>query len=351
MVFLLFYGIVGLIAAVSYKYNPFQRLESDSIESKIASSVLAALQPRFDSIESSVLAALQPRLESIESRLESKIASSVLEALQPRFDSIESSVLEALQPRFDSIESRLETLKDVESSLTGLIDFFHNFPTRKLGVVMNCTQLVNACETQYGTQYGTAHAVLYKDRYALLTVSHFGCGGIAPQNWIYSPHADLALIRDCPKNGYVMNVMNAFASLQITDEVMAYGKAVVQEPTHTKDVRIVDRAWMGHIAGYYGLNIKAHPFTGNSTFLSTECVTNAEQEGAMSGAAALNGCGYLGLVHGTKLYNSQAIVLPYTEIFQFLEANLDQLMTPEECPGVKVLEIPLAYGKWCNRPF
>ncbi len=102
----------------------------------------------------------------------------------------------------------------------------------------------------------------------------------------------------------------------MTDKVLAFGKALVWEGQIDNNANAFeDRVWIGNIAGKYGLNTTANmPFDGGCTILPHEYVTNSVQEGAMSGAAALNGCCYLGLGHAAKLSHCQAIVLPYTVV-------------------------------------
>ncbi len=286
---------------------------------------------------------IESRIDNLESRFESRF-DNLESRFESRFDNLES--------RFDNLEGGFNNLNTTMNngfiflinSIASVIDTSHNLAKFTMEVAKKCTEPIEACRGQHGT----AHAVHYKGRFAVLTVSHFKCGGKVPEQWIASESADLALIQSCPSNGFAMEVTNSYANLEMTDQVLAFGKALVWEGRMDNNA-FEDRVWIGNIAGKYGLNSTASPFDGSCTILPHEYVTNSVQEGAMSGAAALNGCGYLGLVHAQKLSYSQAVVLPYTEIFQFLDDHFDKLLTPEQCAFTKVLEIPIAFGKLCNR--
>lgn len=229
----------------------------------------------------------------------------------------------------------------VSDKVDSLLENSNNFHFAKVDVLKKCTGAVNVCGS-----WGTTHSVVYKGRLAALTVSHFECD-VKPVSLTASARADVALVEGCPTTTHAMNLTGALATHRLTDDVLAFGKAYVRGPT---SFAIVDRAWRGYVGGKYGVSQKALPFSGSPIVLEDEWITNAVQEDVMSGAAVLNGCGYLGLAHARPMvYNqSQAIILPFEKIFEFLNENYDRLKSPNDCPNVTPIQIPLSFGKACS---
>ena len=174
--------------------------------------------------------------------------------------------------------------------------------------------------TRYATTasngFFTVHYIGYMGKVFGVTIAHdqssapaFDCDGI-----------DVALLPECPV--HVAIDSSSYVPLEVGDMATALG--YVQDNTN-----LSLRLWKGYLSGelthYSGKNEKwfshkEHVFQG------------ATQVPGMSGAAAVNGCGYTGMAHAAELTYAYAVVIPAESIFKCAELHLHKFKSLEDCP-------------------
>ena len=113
------------------------------------------------------------------------------------------------------------------------------------------------------------------------------------------------------------------------------------------------KAWSGTVSFKENSNKKCLVLaqTGVGNICAGEYLVQGEQHKGLSGAAVLNGCGYIGIAHAV-LSDSDARanfagVISASMIKTFLDKVIDNLMNASDC-NVTTLEIPTLPINACN---
>ena len=111
------------------------------------------------------------------------------------------------------------------------------------------------------------------------------------------------------------------------DDVLAYG------------IGVYAYVWVGSIAReVYGIfncsSRTASHWTGATRICDGEFLAQGHQHEGMSGAAVLNGCGYLGMAHAAQMPSASklanfAALIPASEIIKFIDQNLARIFERE----------------------
>eukprot|EP01031_Cornospumella_fuschlensis_P031650 gene31650-38250_t len=152
----------------------------------------------------------------------------------------------------------------------------------------------------------TAHYVVLENRMFAVSVAHAPCylGDELPSLLLFCPELDISLWKGCPPSGAsLLNISSRIALARLGDTVTVFGFADG-----------VARTWSGSIASYVGktsIGRHSHP---NPSEHAEELVFQGAQERGMSGGAAINGVGYLGVARAVQtdsIGNKLPVITPF----------------------------------------
>ena len=197
----------------------------------------------------------------------------------------------------------------------------------------------------------TSRTLTYKGKVVTVFTPHADClnsYAFSPTNngsYILDDTFDLAIdLRCSPTTSAALDISSIFVP-SLGDEIIAFGFGVTA------------LVWEGLVAGFLSQKMdcssKATHWNKTSTRVCFgEIVAQGHQHEGMSGAAVLNGCGYVGMAHAVnKKTNASeanfAYVIPASAIVRLIEQNLDKLPTIENCRKRSVVP-PLAALANCS---
>jgi hypothetical protein len=191
----------------------------------------------------------------------------------------------------------------------------HNYGVDRVNHLHNASIELNDCSSTSETLQ-SAHGIYFDGMYAIATVSHSKC--IYNSSFIVHPKEDLTLLSRCPD--YAIDATHHF-HLRIGDDIVVYGYG----------------KQFSYYRGYVN-NLKVNIFR----------LFPHLQFSGMSGSAALNGCGYCGMLTAniahyfatTSTTNSKEQVVSEAQgikasvIKQFMLDNRAHLKNSEDCQHI-----------------
>jgi hypothetical protein len=191
----------------------------------------------------------------------------------------------------------------------------------------------------------TSHTVVYNGKVASLFTPHSDCLNLESfsqtnnGSYILDNTYDLAIDLNCKDSvSSALDISSVFEP-SLGDEIVAFGYGEI------------GFVWQGLVAGR---------ITGNCSGAAThwvrsprtcigEIVAQGHQHDGMSGAAILNGCGYVGMAHAMTIGNANyAYIIPASAIIRLIKQHEMRLPTLEECRK-DVLSPPLAALSSCGQ--
>ena len=203
---------------------------------------------------------------------------------------------------------------------------------------------MSPCGPKESIQLGTSHAVYFEGKFAVITVAHFNCSGIIPENYLVCPGVDISVRPICPVR-FALNI-STVAQLRDGDVAISYGFPVSSNTLPYT----VGRSWIGRLTGKLGYAATGAHFNGPHDVhqVSDAAVFSATQLGGASGAGVLNTCGYLGIAHMSGLYNALCYVTPHVYVHACLRSLSRSLKDVDHCPDVEIINMPVSPSRQCQ---
>jgi hypothetical protein len=248
-----------------------------------------------------------------------------------RMDDMERRVSVRMDDMERRVSVRMDDMKDdmkrhVSEGLNEVLRMLHDHNREKIAVLSNATYHLSFCS---GVLSG--HLLYFKGKYFGVTAAHSPCfyNDKVPAGVIPCAGIDVALLSTCYAGKNVVNVTSSTVAPRLGDEAVAVGY-------YKSEIR----AWVGALVGFGGVHRKGIHFTSNYYEVPDELIFQGAQLPGMSGAAVVNGLGYVGVAHILKFESDvpSAQVIPWSRIEECVVNNWSSL--PSNCDDVNVLSLP-----------
>ena len=206
-----------------------------------------------------------------------------------------NSHLETIESRLGSLEFRLGSVEsgiiEVKSQIVHGFQSMHTFGRRRVEAIKQASN--NFYIPEYCQGAVTRHTVVYNNRVGELFTPHILCNSsiisIGSNRSIFvDDFLDIGVIGGCPSTTHGLDISIA-AEPFLGDQVITYGFGDMA------------KAWSGTISDKEDSNTTclafAQHWTGVGNICAGEYLVQGEQHKGLSGAAVLNGCGYIGIAH------------------------------------------------------
>jgi len=210
---------------------------------------------------------------------------------------------------------------------------------------------VNALE-RVSRKYGinneilTLHALVRNGRVATIITPHIKSSGLNGSVLLH-PWYDFGIFTDCVSDLETALNVSEYAIPELGDGLIAYGYGVSAS---------VWKGTMSRVARTPGASncsqTNASHWTGETRLCDGDLIAQGHQHEGMSGAAVLNGCGYVGTAHAAlirpenKLANF-ALIIPAKAILDFIDLRSKDLPTLQKC-NMQVTTPPVAVHVDCS---
>jgi hypothetical protein len=216
-------------------------------------------------------------------------------------------------------------------SLSVNLKKIHNLGSDRIYVLENSSYQVEQCGDR-----ATAIAVSLNNYHFGVTVAHFSCEKKCPKGFIDCKSLDASLdIRGCPPTKSILDA-SQFTDVKVGDEVYAYGFSTV---TLVRNYRAV--------IGYeHGSFVNGSAFNHEAIVKPNyRHLIGGEQTSGFSGSCVLNGYGIVGLACANIYNSTNAVVVPWIDIFQCIQENMrdKNVIFPSNCSST-VVSPPTLYN-------
>jgi hypothetical protein len=312
----------------------------------------------FAKIGSIVTSLLTTELKAFENKINAKFDTleTKFDTLETKFDTLETK-FDTLETKFDTLETKFGTLNTtVGAQISDLKTFFttafsdsHFFNRNRVEKLQEVSANFVHCSNSDGSpKYSaTSHRLAYKGKTVTVFTPHSDClnsDAFSPTNngaYILDDTFDLGIDIRCSPSSSTSSALDISSIFlpSLGDEIIAFGFGVTAF------------VWQGLVAAFLSTNVDCssnatHWNSTSTRVCSGEIVAQGHQHHGMSGAAVLNGCGYVGMAHAVnKKTNASeanfAYIIPASAIVRLIEQNLDKLPTLEKC-GKRSFVPPIA---------
>ena len=260
-----------------------------------------------------------------------------LKSLKDELKSLDEKV-DRIEEKVDRIDEKVDRkFDDVNKNLIEGFSRIHSFGRDRISTLRKATHRLNLPNFCNGSL--TRHTVYFGGLLAEVFSPHFDCSSDFDLenillNVITHDHYDLALITGCPTTEYAINITN-LADPQLGDSVVSFGYGETA------------KAWSGTISDVEHpgeLEQVVHWQGGTNAKVSfIEYIAQSAQHFGMSGAAVVNGCGYLGMTHIVLQSGSAnfAAIVPGFVIADLMLEHAYRLSNVSQCTSLKIVDIPV----------
>ena len=285
----------------------------------------ANIDAKFDNIDA--------KFVGLKSDIDAKF-----DKIDAKFDKIDAK-FDKIDAKFGSIDAKIDGLREI--TYEGF-QRTYSFNREKLETLFVITGHAGHCGGS-----ATQHTLLYLGKVASVFTPHISCTNssvTSNSSYIYHDMYDLALDITCDPNTRFALDISRIVTPHLGDGLFAYGFG------NDADV------WQGIVARFEsGKSCSAHPvkhWTGKTRVCNGEIMAQGHQHDGMSGAAVLNGCGYIGMAHCARTPSSSQLanfagIIPAAAIQAFIAKHLSKLPTLETCKKGRISS-PLAPHVNCS---
>ena len=201
--------------------------------------------------------------------------------------------------------------------------FQHDFTHNRYTTIVDVSMPLFYCQSQWST----THSIYWNGIVATVGVAHNRCPQGQDPDIISCDNVDLSIKSGCPASKKILNI-TSLGTLRHGDEAVSAGFIDWD----------LSRLWHGVLTGIVSTEVKGSKgthFAGPDKMIvrEDEFVLHGVQHDGMSGSAAANGCGYVGVAHARHINTAVplALVIPARHVVNCLRRNMEKLSTLAEC--------------------
>jgi hypothetical protein len=208
-------------------------------------------------------------------------------------------------------------------SVTINLKKLHNMGSDRIGLLEKISYKVN-----FGDQTGTAFAASYKGHHFGVTAAHFATNRSIPNGVVACNRLDVSiLVKDCPTPSFSIDATKFIEPL-VGDDAFVYGF-----PTDSRFRSY--RATIGETLQW--TSIGAHFNSELIVRNNSRYLVGADQVDGFSGGCVLNGHGIIGMVCCKVGNTTNAVMIPWSDIFQCIEDSYySGVIFPANCTATMI---------------
>jgi hypothetical protein len=263
----------------------------------------------------------------------------VLEAVR----SVQSD-LHSLRSEVHSLRSEMHSeIHSLRSEVVKGFSSLHDFGRERVKAIESTSTPISFKNSNC-SGVGTRHAVYYDGRVAEIFTPHFSCADPVKTKEIFlnsgatDDFHDLALLFGCPTKAKVVLNITTFTTPLLGDDVISFGFGDES------------KVWKGTVADLPTdsdcKDFPNNPWHGTASYCPDEYITTSFQHEGQSGGAVANGCGYVGIVHGTvrkrnTTFSSHATIIGAKVIIALMRKHFDKCARFDSCFDLTTVSLPV----------